>query len=66
LVELEKKAEELVRIADIINNTIADAETGTLLTGEGYCINIVTQFYEVAETLKLILYDALPQQFHSI
>ena len=66
MVGLEKKAEELVRIADIINNTIADAETGTLLARERYYINIVIQFYEVAETLKLILYDALPQQFHSI
>jgi len=63
---LEEKAEELVRMADIINNTMADAETGILLTGERYCTDIATQFYEVAETLKLILYDALPQRFHSI
>jgi len=33
---LEEKAKELVRIANIINNTIADTETGTLLAGEGY------------------------------
>jgi len=58
---LEEKAEKLVRIADIINNTMADAETGTLLAGEGYCMDIATQFYEVAEMLRLILYDALPQ-----
>ena len=63
---LEEKAEELIRIADIINNTIADAETGTLLAGEGYRTDIATQFYEVAETLRLILHDALPQRFHSI
>jgi len=56
---LEEKAEELVRIADIINNTMADAETGTLLTGEGYHMNIAIQFYEVAETLRLILHNAL-------
>jgi len=37
---LEKKAKELVRIADIINNTIADTETGTLLAGKGYRIDI--------------------------
>ena len=59
MAELKEKAEELVRIADIINNTMADAETGTLLTGEGYHMDIVTQFYEVAETLRLILYNAL-------
>jgi len=63
---LKEKAEELVRMADIINNTMADAETGTLLTGEEYCTDIATQFYEVAETLRLILHDTLPQQFHSI
>ena len=63
---LEEKAEELIRMADIINNTIADAETGTLLAGEGYCTDIATQFYEVAEILRLILHDTLPQQFHSI
>jgi len=63
---LEKKAEELVRMADIINNTMADTETGTLLAGEGYRTDIATQFYEVAETLRLILHDALPQRFHSI
>jgi len=58
---LKEKAKELVRMANIINNTMADAETGTLLAGEGYRIDIATQFYEVAETLRLILYDALPQ-----
>ena len=56
---LEEKAEELVRMADIINNTMADAETGILLTGEGYCTDIATQFYEVAKTLRLILHNAL-------
>jgi len=39
---LEEKAEELVRMADIINNTIADTEIGTLLTGEGYHMDIAT------------------------
>jgi len=63
---LEEKAEELVRMADIINNTMADAETGTLLAGEGYRMDIAIQFYEVAKTLRLILHNALPQQFHSI
>jgi len=63
---LKEKAEELVRMADIINNTMADAETGTLLTGEGYHTDIATQFYEVAETLRLILHDTLLQRFHSI
>jgi len=58
---LKEKAEELVRIADIINNTMTNAEIDTLLTGEGYCIDIATQFYEVAKTLRLILHDALPQ-----
>jgi len=58
MARLEEKAEELVRMADIINNTMADAKTGTLLVGERYCIDIATQFYEVAETLRLILHDA--------
>ena len=52
---LKEKAEELVRMANIINNTMADAETDTLLAGEGYYTDIATQFYEVAETLRLIL-----------
>jgi len=63
---LKEKAEELVKMADIINNTMADAETGILLAEEEYCTDIATQFYEVAETLRLILYNALPQQFYSI
>jgi len=66
MVGLEEKAEELVRMADIINNTMADAETSTLLAGEGYRTDIATQFYEVAKTLRLILHNALPQRFHSI
>jgi len=66
MAELKEKAEELVRIADIINNTMADAETGTLLAGEEYHMDIATQFYKVVEILRLILHDALPQQFHSI
>jgi len=58
---LKEKAEELVRIANIINNTIANVETGTLLAGEGYYMDITKQFYKVAEILRLILHDALPQ-----
>jgi len=58
---LEEKAEELVRMADIINNTMADAETDILLARERYRMDIATQFYEVAEMLRLILHDALPQ-----
>ena len=61
MARLEEKAEELVRIADIINNTIADTETGTLLAGEGYYTDIATQFYKVVKTLRLILHDALSQ-----
>jgi len=58
---LKEKAEELVRMADIINNTMANAETDTLLTGERYHMYITTQFYKVAEILRLILHDVLPQ-----
>jgi len=39
---LKEKAEELVRMANIINNTMADTETGTLLAGEGYHTDIAT------------------------
>jgi len=60
IVGLEEKTEELVRMANIINNTMADAETGTLLAGEEYRIDITTQFYKVAEMLRLILHDTLP------
>jgi len=63
---LEEKAEELVKIADIINNTMADIETGILLTREEYCTDIATQFYKVAEILRLILHNALSQRFYSI
>jgi len=66
MVGLEEKAKELVRMADIINNTMADTKTGTLLTGEEYCTDIAIQFYKVAETLRLILHDVLSQQFYSI
>jgi len=61
MAELKEKAEELVRMADIINNTMANAETGILLAGEGYHMNIATQFYKVAEILRLILHNTLPQ-----
>jgi len=42
IVKLKEKAEELVRMADIVNNTIADTETETLLAREGYRTDIVT------------------------
>ena len=61
IAELEEKAKKLIRMTDIINNTMADAETGTLLAEEGYCTNIATQFYEIAEILRLVLHDALLQ-----
>ena len=61
MVRLEEKAEELVRIADIINNTMANTEIEMLLVEEEYCTKNATQFYKVAETLRLILHDVLPQ-----
>ena len=61
MAELKEKTKELVRMADIINNTMADAKTGILLAGEGYHTDIATQFYKVAKTLRLILHNALPQ-----
>jgi len=42
MARFKEKAEELVRMADIINNTISDAETGTLLAREGYHMDIAT------------------------
>ena len=66
MVELKEKTEELIRMADIINNTIVDAKTDTLIAEEGYRTNITTQFYEIAKILRLVLYNALPQQFHTI
>jgi len=39
---LEEKAKKLVRMANVINNTMADAEIGTLLTEEGYHTDIAT------------------------
>jgi len=55
---LEEKAEELVRMANII---MVDAETRILLTRERYRTDIATQFYKVAKTLRLILHNTLPQ-----
>ena len=66
MVELKEKTEELIRMADIINNTMVDVKTDTLIAEEGYCTNITTQFYEIAKILRLVLYNALPQQFHTI
>ena len=66
IVELKEKTEELIRMADIINNTMVDVKTDTLIAEEGYCTNITTQFYEIAKILRLVLYNALPQQFHTI
>jgi len=61
MAELEEKAEELVKMANIINNTMVDAETRILLTRERYRTDIATQFYKVAKTLRLILHNTLPQ-----
>ena len=61
MVELKEKTEELIRMADIINNTIVDTKTDTLIAEEGYRTNITTQFYEIAKILRLVLYNALPQ-----
>ena len=39
---IQRKSRRTSQVADIINNTIADAETGTLLAGEGYHMDIAT------------------------
>jgi len=54
MVGLKEKTEKLVRIADIINNTIADIETGILLTREGYYYEIPKK-EQVSHTFKHLI-----------
>jgi len=56
MAELEEKVEELVGIADIINNIMADAETGTLLAGEGYHTDIVCHMTENNQLNNIIFF----------
>jgi len=63
---LEKKAEDMVNLANNINSTTADLEAKAIITGAHNCISIAEQFYEISETLRTTIHDILPQRFHAI
>ena len=56
MVELEEKAEELVRITDIINNTIANAETEMLLAEEEYHTKNTIKWQKYSGSFYMISY----------
>ena len=63
---LEKKAEDMVNLANNINSTTADLEAKAIITGVHNCISIAEQFHEISETLCTTIHDILPQRFHAI
>ena len=63
---LEKKAENMVNLANNINSTTADLEAKASITGVYNRISIAEQFYEISETLRTTIHDILPQRFHAI
>jgi len=63
---LEKKAEDMVNLANNINSTTADLKAKTIITVVHNHISIAEQFYEITETLWATICDILPQRFHTI
>jgi len=63
---LEKKAEDMVNLANNINSTTTDLEAKAIITGAYNCIGIAEQFHEISETLCTAIHDILPQRFHAI
>jgi len=63
---LEKKAEDMVNLANNINSTTADLEAKAIITGVHNRISIAEQFHEISETLHTTIHDILPQRFHAI
>ena len=63
---LEKKAEDMVNLANNINSITADLEAKAIITGVHNCISIAEQFHEISKTLHTTIYDILPQRFHAI
>jgi len=63
---LEKKAEDMVNLANNINSTTADLEAKAIITGVHNHISIAEQFYEISKTLRTTIHDILPQRFHVI
>ena len=58
---LEKKAENMVNLANNINSTTADLEAKASITGVHNRISIAEQFHEISETLYTTIHDILPQ-----
>ena len=63
---LEKKAEDMVNLANNINSTIADLEAKAIITGAHNHTCLAKQFHEISETLRATIHDILPQRFHAI
>ena len=63
---LEKKAEDIVNLANNISSTTADLEAKAIITGVHNHISIAEQFHKISETLRTTIHDILPQRFHAI
>jgi len=62
----EKKAEDMVNLANNINSTTADLEANTIITRAHNHISIAKQFHEISKILCTTIHDILPQRFHAI
>ena len=63
---LERKAEDMVNLANNINLTTADLEAKAIITRAHNHISIAEQFHEISKTLHTTIHDILPQRFHAI
>ena len=63
---LEKKAEDMVNLANNINSTTVDLEAKAIITRAHNCISIAEQFHKISETLRATIHDILPQRLHAI
>jgi len=63
---LQKKAEDMVNLANNIDSTTADLEAKAIITRAHNHISIAEQFHKISEILYATIYDILPQRFHAI
>jgi len=56
MVDLQLQTQNIIKLADVVNNQLADIKTVLLQTGEIYKIQISRDIYSIFKELRNIIY----------
>jgi len=66
MVDLQLQTQNIIKLADVVNNQLADIKTVLLQTGETYKIQISRDIYSIFKELRNIIYGDMEWQAYHI